>query len=55
MASDIDKTNYYANRSKYRFIKLEGDLFTVYVFGHDKKQFKSLREAELHRDILLSL
>jgi hypothetical protein len=50
MVSDADKTEYYANRGKYRFIKIENDQFTVYVYGHEKKQFDKLADAVKHRD-----
>jgi hypothetical protein len=54
MVTDADKTAYYANRSKYRYIKIENDQFTVYVYGHDKRQFDRLVDAVAHRDLINS-
>ena len=52
MVSNADKTEYYANRSKYRFIKIENDQFTVYVYGHEKRQFNQLADAVARRDAI---
>jgi len=54
MVSNADKTEYFSNRSKYRFIKIENDKFTVYVYGHEKKHFDKLSHAEKHRDFINS-
>jgi len=54
MISQSDKTEYYANRGKYRFIKIEGEQFTVYVYGHEKKHFDKLSNAAKHRDLINS-
>jgi len=50
MVSNADKTEYFSNRSKYRFIKIENDQFTVYVYGHEKRQFSRLADAVARRD-----
>lgn len=52
MISQSDKTAYYANRSKYSYIKIENDKFTVYVYGHDKRQFDRLVDAVEYRDLI---
>lgn len=52
MISQSDKTEYYANRGKYRYIKIEGDQFTVYVYGSEKECFDKLADAVKHRDRL---
>jgi len=54
MVSNADKTEYFSNRSKYRFIKIESDKFTVYVYGHEKKHFDKLSHAAKHRDLINS-
>lgn len=54
MISPNDRARYYANRSQYRQIKIEGDQFSVYVYGHYKQFFDSLDAAVAHRDKLTS-
>ncbi len=54
MISQSDKTEYFSNRSKYRFIKIENDQFTVYVYGHEKSQFSWLADAVECRDLINS-
>ncbi len=55
MISQSDKTAYYANRSQYSHIKIEGDQFSVYVYGHDKQFFNSLAAAVAHRDSIVKI
>lgn len=55
MISQSDKTEYFSNRSKYRFIKIENDQFTVYVYGHDKQQFNRLVDAVECRDLIVKI
>lgn len=55
MVSNADKTEYFSNRSKYRFIKIENDQFTVYVYGHDKRQFNRLVDAVECRDLIVKI
>ena len=55
MISQSDKTAYYANRSAYRYIKIENDQFTVYVYGHDKRKFDRLVDAVECRDLIVKI
>ncbi len=55
MISQFDKTEYFSNRSKYRFIKIENDKFTVYVYGHEKRKFDHLVDAVKHRDSIVKI
>lgn len=50
MTFESDLTKYNQNRSKYPNIKADAErkVFTVYVFGFDKMEFKTLIEAILN-------
>ena len=47
MSFELDLIKYNQNRSKYKNIKPEGNLWSLYVFGQEKKYFLTLGGASL--------